>query len=78
MNQPNLNGVVLAPPIIYKGKFYANIGHQLVCHDIATGNQVWVRDFPQDFMFSGFIIEENKIIANNEDTFTYCLNPCYV
>ena len=75
MNQPNLNGVVLAPPVIYQGKFYANIGHQLVCHDIATGNQVWVRDFPQDFMFSGFIIEENKIIANNEDTFTYCLNP---
>lgn len=75
MNQPNLNGVVLAPPIIYQGKFYANIGHQLVCHDIATGNQLWVKDFPQDFMFSGFIIKDNKIIANNEDTFTYCLNP---
>ena len=75
MNQPNLNGVVLAPPVIYQGKFYANIGHQLVCHDIATGNQVWIKDFPQDFMFSGFIIEDDKIIANNEDTFTYCLNP---
>ncbi|MEN8857156.1 MAG: PQQ-binding-like beta-propeller repeat protein [Flavobacteriaceae bacterium] len=75
MNQPNINGVVLAPPVIYQGKFYANIGHQLVCHDIATGNQVWIRDFPQDFMFSGFIIEDNKIIANNEDTYTYCLNP---
>ena len=75
MNEPNINGVVLAPPVIYQGKFYANIGHQLVCHDIATGNQVWVRDFPQDFMFSGFIIEDDKIIANNEDTFTYCLNP---
>jgi len=75
MNEPNINGVVLAPPVIYQGKIYANIGHQLVCHNIATGNQVWVRDFPQDFMFSGFIIEEDKIIANNEDTFTYCLNP---
>lgn len=75
MNEPNLNGVVLAPLIIYKDRFYANIGHQLVCHDIATGNQLWIKDFPQDFMFSGFIIEEDKIIANNEDTFTYCLNP---
>ncbi|PQJ76759.1 hypothetical protein BTO16_12835 [Polaribacter glomeratus] len=75
MNEPNINGVVLAPPVIYQGKFYANIGHQLVCHDIATGNQVWVRDFPQDFLFSGFIIEDDKIIANNEDTNTYCLNP---
>ena len=75
MNEPNINGVVLAPPVIYQDKIYANIGHQLVCHDIATGDQIWVRDFPQDFMFSGFIIEEDKIIANNEDTFTYCLNP---
>lgn len=75
MNEPNINGVVLAPPVIYQDKFYANIGHQLFCHDIATGNQIWVKDFPQDFMFSGFIIEEDKIIANNEDTYTYCLNP---
>jgi len=75
MNQPNINGVVLAPPVIYQDKFYANIGHQLFCHDIITGNQIWVKDFPQDFMFSGFIIEDNKIIANNEDTYTYALNP---
>jgi len=75
MNEPNINGVVLAPPVIYQGEFYANIGHQLVCHDIVTGEQIWIRDFPQDFMFSGFIIEDDKIIANNEDTFTYCLNP---
>lgn len=75
MNQPNIIGVVLAPPVIYNDKIYTNIGHQLFCHKINTGEQVWVRDFPQDFMFSGFIIAEDKIIANNEDTFTYCLNP---
>ena len=75
MNIPNLNGVVLAPPIIYNDKIYANIGHELVCHDLLTGNQIWKKDFTQDFMFSGFIIEDNKLIANNEDTFTYCLNP---
>jgi outer membrane protein assembly factor BamB len=75
MNEPNLNGVSLAQPAIYNNKFYANIGHELVCHDIATGNQVWKRQFEQDFMFSGFIIEENKIIANNEDLKLYCINP---
>lgn len=75
MNEPNLNGVVLAPPVIYQDKIYTNIGHQLFCHNLATGNQVWKRDFTQDFMFSGFVIEEGKIIANNEDTYTYCLNP---
>lgn len=74
MNEPNLNGVVLAPPVIYEDKIYANIGHQLVCHDLATGDRVWIKDFPQDFMFSGFIIEDDKIIANNEDTYTYALH----
>jgi len=75
MNEPNLNGVSLAPPVIYNNKFYANIGHELVCHDIITGEQVWKRQFEQDFMFSGFIIEEDKIIANNENKTLYCLDP---
>jgi outer membrane protein assembly factor BamB len=42
-----------------------------------SGEQVWERAFPQDFMFSGFIIADNKLIANNEDTYTYCLDPEY-
>lgn len=75
MNIPNLNGVVLSKPIIYKDKLYANIGHELVCHDLLSGNQLWRKEFSQDFSFSGFIIEENKIIGNNEDRYTYCLNP---
>ena len=75
LNQPNIVGVVLAPPKIYNDKIYVNVGHQLFCHNIVTGNQIWSKQFPQDFMFSGFIIEEDKIIANNEDTYTYCLNP---
>ncbi|NOQ27851.1 MAG: PQQ-binding-like beta-propeller repeat protein [Bacteroidales bacterium] len=75
MNEPNLNGVSLAPPVIYNNMFYANIGHELICHNISTGEQVWKRQFTQDFMFSGFIIEDDKIIANNEDLTLYCLDP---
>ncbi len=75
MNEPVMNGVLLAPPVIYNDKMYADIGNKLVCHDLETGEQIWSRQFPQDFMFSGFIIEEDKIIANCEDTYTYCLNP---
>jgi outer membrane protein assembly factor BamB len=75
MNEPNLNGVSLAPPVIYDNKFYANIGHEMVCHDITTGEQLWKREFTQDFMFSGFIIEEDIIIANNENLTLYGLNP---
>lgn len=75
MNEPNLYGVVLSPPVIYQDKIYANIGHQLVCHNLVTGEQIWSKQFTQDFSFSGFIIEENKIIASNENETLYCLNP---
>jgi outer membrane protein assembly factor BamB len=62
-------------PKIYNNKLYAWVGKNIVCHNLDTGEQIWRKPFPQDFMFSGFIIEDDKIIANNEDTFTYCLNP---
>ncbi len=75
MNEPFIYGVVLAPPVIYQDKIYANVGKHLVCHDLATGNQLWSKQFTQDFSFSGFIIEDDKIIANNEDTYTYGINP---
>ena len=68
-------GALLAPPVIYNNKIYANISRELVCHDLVTGKQIWSKQFTQDFMFSGFIIADDKIIANNEDTYTYCLNP---
>ncbi|MEA3504016.1 MAG: PQQ-binding-like beta-propeller repeat protein, partial [Bacteroidota bacterium] len=75
MAPPTQNTSVFMPPKIYGNKVYANVGHSLVCHDLQTGEQLWSRDFTQDFMFSGFIIEEDKIIANNEDLTLYCLNP---
>ena len=62
-------------PKIYNNKLYAWVGKNIVCHNLDTGEQIWRKPFPQDFLFSGFIIEDDKIIANNEDTFTYCLNP---
>ena len=75
INQPNINGVLLAPPKIYNDKIYVDVGKELFCHDLMTGNQIWSKQFTQDFMFSGFIIADDKIIANNEDTYTYGLNP---
>ena len=65
----------MAPPVIYHDKIYVDVGKQLFCHDLATGNQIWSRQFYQDFLFSGFIIADDKIIATNEDTYTYCLDP---
>ncbi len=75
LSPPTINTSVFTPPQIYEGKIIANVGKKLVCHDLMTGDQIWSRQFYQDFMFSGFIIAEGKIIANNEDTYTYCLDP---
>ncbi|NOQ27852.1 MAG: PQQ-binding-like beta-propeller repeat protein [Bacteroidales bacterium] len=62
-------------PQIYDNKVYASVGNNLVCHDLYTGEQLWRREFNNDFLFSGFIIEDDKIIANNEDLTLYCLDP---
>ncbi|MCD4834302.1 MAG: PQQ-binding-like beta-propeller repeat protein [Bacteroidales bacterium] len=61
-------------PQIYDNKVYASVGNNLVCHDLYTGEQIWRREFNNDFFFSGFIIEEDKIIANNENLTLYCLD----
>ena len=74
MAPPTLNTSAYEPKI-YNNKLYAWVGKNIVCHDLETGEQLWIRSFPQDFLFSGFIIAEDKIIANNEDTFTYGLDP---
>ncbi len=75
LSPPTVNTSVFTPPQFINGKIIANVGKKLVCHSLDTGEQIWSKQFPQDFMFSGFIIVENKIIANNEDTYTYCLDP---
>jgi len=74
MAPPTTNSSAYEPKI-YNNKLYAWVGKNIVCHNLDTGEQIWRKAFPQDFLFSGFIIEEDKIIANNEDTYTYCLNP---
>jgi outer membrane protein assembly factor BamB len=75
MDQPAESGVLLAPPVIHNGRVYANIGTHIVCHDIATGAQKWNKAFPHDFMFAGFIIAENRLIASCENEILYCLDP---
>ncbi len=74
MAPPTVNSSTYEPKI-YNNKLYAWVGKNLVCHDLDTGEQLWIKQFTQDFLFSGFIIEDDKIIANNEDTYTYALNP---
>ena len=75
ISPPTVNSSVFTPPQFCDNKIVANVGKKLVCHDIATGEQLWSRSFAQDFMFSGFVIAEGKIVANCEDGYTYGIDP---
>ncbi len=62
-------------PTIYNDRIYFTAGIHIVCHDIATGQQIWRRQFPADFLFSGFVIAEDILVANCEDQVLYGIHP---
>ena len=62
-------------PIIYNNRIYRAPGRSIVCLDLYTGEKVWEKVFDEGFTFSGFIIEEGRVLANNEDTYLYALDP---
>ncbi len=62
-------------PVIYKERVYVSVGQNIICSELWTGKQIWRTRFNHNFLFSGFIIAENKVIGNCEDRFMYALNP---
>jgi outer membrane protein assembly factor BamB len=62
-------------PIIVKDKVYLATGFWIICHDIKTGKQLWKTELPGDFLSSGIIYADGKIIGNCEDTNMYALDP---
>ena len=63
------------PAVIYQGKAYYSPAKSLICIDVYTGQQLWKRDFSEGFKFSRYIIAEDKVLANSEDTYLYALDP---
>lgn len=63
------------PAVIYEDKAYYSPGKSIICIDVYTGEQLWKRDFPEGFTFSRYIIAEDKLLANCEDTYLYALDP---
>ena len=62
-------------PIIYDNKIYCAPGRSIICLDLYTGEKIWEKRFNEGFTFSGFIIEEDRVFANCEDTYLYALDP---
>jgi len=71
---PKVSNVIDHPIQIVNNKIYAVVDNCIVCHELSTGKQLWRKEFTNDFLFSGFIIEEGRLIANNEDLFAVCLD----
>lgn len=74
-NEIRWNGVLLNPPVIYQDRIYMSVGNFLACHELKTGRQLWIKRFSGEIFFSNFLIEEDMLIAQNEDQFVYCLDP---
>ena len=60
---------------VYQNKLYHTSGISLQCNDLLTGELIWRQHFSQGFGSSGFIIEDDRLIANCEDTYVYALDP---
>lgn len=60
--------------IVYEEKVYTNAGNEIACHDLWTGEQRWKRKFPLDFLFSGFIVADGRVVANCENSVLYGLD----
>jgi hypothetical protein len=73
--EKSFNGILLNPPVVYQDKIYLAVGFELACHDIRTGVQKWRRKFEGEIFFSNFLIEEGKLVVNNEDQYVYCFDP---
>ena len=74
VREPMSPNFIYHAPIIVNKKIYTAIVNTIVCHDLETGEQLWRRDFSGDFMFTGIIVEEGKVIGNCEDTHAYALD----
>ena len=72
---PTYGSVVDGLPQIYNSRLYHSVGRSLTCHDLTTGKSMWENSFNGNFLFSGFLIADNILVANCEDGYIYGLDP---
>ena len=71
-DEPVWNGGLLTPITIYEGRAYMSVGYELLCHDIWSGELVWKHQYNNEIFFSGFVVADGRVIANNENKTLYC------
>lgn len=76
LDDPGFFSVVDWYPIIDSNKVYLLVDKLIVCHDLGTGNRIWERRFPGNFVFSGALLDNGRIYANRDgsDPTLYCID----
>jgi outer membrane protein assembly factor BamB len=59
---------------IIDDKIYLTAGRSMNCHDLWTGEQIWRKETNSIFLFSNFIVEQNKVIGQDESATVYAWN----
>jgi len=76
LDEPGLYSIADWYPIIYNEMIIVLVGSLMTCHDLKTGELIWQKRFDGNFVFSGAIIQDNCIYANQDgvDPTLYCIN----
>ena len=60
---------------VYEDLAFASINNSIICYGLSDGEIVWRKPFNNSFTFSGYIIADGVLLANNEDTYLYGIDP---
>ena len=75
LTAPAYGAVVDGLPRIFQGNVYHSVGRFMTCHDLTTGKPIWENKYGGNFLFSGFLVVDNTVVANCEDGYIYGLDP---
>lgn len=59
----------------YQDKVFVSFDDSIICYHVYDGTVLWEKPFDNSFTFSGFIVADGVLLANNEDTYLYGIDP---
>ena len=60
---------------VYQNRAFASFENEIVCYDLYDGTVLWRKPFDNSFTFSRYIVADGVLLANNEDTYLYGIDP---
>jgi len=61
-------------PQVWQDKVYLVMGGFVTCNDAVTGKSIWYKNINGNFLFSGFIIQNGKVYANDSYGNLHCID----